>query len=141
MIELSGEERVALERRARGVTAPWREVQRARMILYAAEGAQDTEIAARLDCHPEIVSRWRARSCECRLEGLADKPRTGRPRRLPPEQVAEIKEAIACGLPVTHGLPLSAAGCWISTSGASRAVGCSPTSWSSAPTRSPSYRR
>lgn len=84
MIELSDAERVELERRARAVTAPWREVQRARMILYAAEGAQDKEIAARLDCHPEIVSRWRARFCECRLEGLEDKPRTGRPRRFPP---------------------------------------------------------
>ena len=84
VIELSVEERAELERRGRAVTAPWREVQRARMILYAAEGAQDKEIAARLDCHPEIVSRWRARFCECRLEGLEDKPRTGRPRRFPP---------------------------------------------------------
>ena len=59
VIELSAEERDALEHRAREVTAPWRDVQRARMILYAAEGLADIEIAARLDCHPDSVSsRW-----------------------------------------------------------------------------------
>jgi hypothetical protein len=84
VIELIDEERAELERRAREVTAPWREVQRARMILYADEGLADTEIAARLDCHPEIVSRWRRRFCEQRIDGLKDKPRTGRPRRFPP---------------------------------------------------------
>jgi hypothetical protein len=38
VIELSADERDELERRAREVTAPWRDVQRARMIVYAAEG-------------------------------------------------------------------------------------------------------
>jgi hypothetical protein len=84
VIDLSLEERDELERRAREVTAPWREVQRARLILYASEGLQDKEIAARLDCHPEIVSRWRRRFCAQRVEGLQDRPRAGRPRRFPP---------------------------------------------------------
>jgi DNA-directed RNA polymerase specialized sigma24 family protein len=84
LIELSVEERGELERRAREATAPWRDVQRARMILYASEGLPDKEVAARLDCHPEIVSRWRRRFCEQRIEGLQDKPRVGRPRRFPP---------------------------------------------------------
>ena len=48
VIELSVDERDVLERRAREVTALWREVQRARMILYASEGLQDKEIAATL---------------------------------------------------------------------------------------------
>ncbi|MGZ6640092.1 MAG: hypothetical protein ACXVII_45740 [Solirubrobacteraceae bacterium] len=42
MIELSDEERAELERRAGTVTLPFRTVQRARMILYAAEGMQDS---------------------------------------------------------------------------------------------------
>jgi hypothetical protein len=42
VIELSAEERDELERRAREVTAPWRDVQRARMIIYAAEGMADS---------------------------------------------------------------------------------------------------
>ena len=84
VIELSADERAELERRAGTPTLPWREVQRARLILYAAEGVQDKEIARRLDCHPEIVSKWRRRFCEERLGGLRDKPRAGRPRRFPP---------------------------------------------------------
>jgi hypothetical protein len=84
VIELSADERAELERRAGTPTLAWREVQRARLILYAAEGVQDKEIALRLDCHPEIVSKWRRRFCEERLEGLRDKPRAGRPRRFPP---------------------------------------------------------
>src|SRR3954468_20049569 len=84
VIELSAEERDELERRAREVTAPWRDVQRARMILYAAEGMADIEIAARLDCHPDSVSERRRRFCAERLDGLQDKPRSGRPRRFSP---------------------------------------------------------
>jgi hypothetical protein len=48
-VELSGEERSELERIARAEKRPWREVQRARIVLYAAEGKSDVEIAARLD--------------------------------------------------------------------------------------------
>jgi len=83
-IEFNDEECVELERRARSPTLAWRDVQRARIILYAAEGLQDKEIAARLDCTAEIVSKWRRRFCEQRLEGLQDRPRAGRPRRFPP---------------------------------------------------------
>jgi len=83
-IELSEDEHRELERRAATPTLPWREVLRARMILYAAEGMQDVDIASRLDCHPDVVSKWRRRFCEARLEGLKDKQRAGRPRRFPP---------------------------------------------------------
>jgi hypothetical protein len=84
VIELSADERDELERRAREVTAPWRDVQRARMILYAAGGMADIEIAARLDCHPDSVSSRRRRFCAERLDGLRDRARAGRPRRFPP---------------------------------------------------------
>jgi transposase len=104
-IELSHEERVALERTAPAEKLPFQEVQRARIVLYAAEGLHDTEIAATLDTSPGLVGRWRRRFAEHRLEGLRDKPRSGRPRRFPPEQVAEVK-AIACELPISHGRPL-----------------------------------
>src|SRR3954471_22860714 len=84
VIELTEPERAELERRASTVTLPFRSVQRARMILYAAEGMQDIEIAARLDCSPDSVARRRARFCAERLDGLEDHPRSGRPRRFPP---------------------------------------------------------
>jgi hypothetical protein len=83
-IELSDRERCELERVARSETMPFRDVQRARIVLYAAQGLHDTEIAARLDTTPGIVGKWRRRFAERRLEGLKDKPRAGRPRRFPP---------------------------------------------------------
>jgi hypothetical protein len=83
-IELSGAERSELERIARAEKRPWREVQRARIVLYAADGKTDVEIAARLDTSAGIVGRWRRRFFEERLEGLKDRPLAGRPRRFPP---------------------------------------------------------
>jgi hypothetical protein len=83
-IELTADERAELERRAQTPTLPFRDVQRARLILYAAEGVQDKQIAVRVDCHPEVVSKWRRRFCEEGIEGLKDRPRAGRPRRFPP---------------------------------------------------------
>ena len=83
-IELTADERVELERRAQTPTLPFRDVQRARLILYAADGLRDREIAVRVDCHPEVVSKWRRRFCEEGIEGLKDRPRAGRPRRFPP---------------------------------------------------------
>jgi transposase-like protein len=83
-IELSDEERAELERRARAEKLPFQDVQRARIVLYAADGVPDTEIAGRLDTSAGLVGRWRRRFAEQRLEGLKDKPRAGRPRRFPP---------------------------------------------------------
>ena len=75
---------MVLERRARAEKLPFQDVQRARIVLYAAEGLHDTEIAARLDTSPALVGRWRRRFAEQRLDGLKDKPRAGRPRRFSP---------------------------------------------------------
>ncbi|MBV8221422.1 MAG: helix-turn-helix domain-containing protein [Solirubrobacterales bacterium] len=65
-------------------SAPFRRVQRARIVLYAAQGLTNVEIAARLDATPEVVAKWRRRFRSDRLAGLADRPRAGRPRRFPP---------------------------------------------------------
>jgi Homeodomain-like domain len=83
-ITLSDEERSVLEGTAGLLKAPFREVQRARIVLYAAEGLPDAEIAGRLDCTPDTVAKWRRRFCKQRLDGLRDQPRAGRPRRFPP---------------------------------------------------------
>jgi hypothetical protein len=84
VIELSAEERVELERLAATVTLAFRVVQRARIVLYAAEGMQDIDIAARLDRSADSVARRRRRFCAERLDGLEDQARSGRPRRFPP---------------------------------------------------------
>jgi DNA-directed RNA polymerase specialized sigma24 family protein len=84
VIELSEKERHELEAIAGRLTAAFRTVQRARIVLYAAQGLTNVEIAARLDTAPEVVAKWRRRFRLERLEGLKDKPRAGRPRRFPP---------------------------------------------------------
>ena len=60
-IELTEEEERELTRRARAEKLPFQDVQRARIVLYAAEGLPDTEIAARLDTTAGIVGKWRKR--------------------------------------------------------------------------------
>jgi transposase-like protein len=84
VIELTEEEQLELEAIAGRLTAPFRTVQRARIVLYAAQGSTNVEIAARLDTTPEVVAKWRRRFRLERLAGLTDKPRAGRPRRFPP---------------------------------------------------------
>lgn len=83
-IALTDEERAHLEAAARRYTSPYRDVLRARIVLYAAAGLRNDEIAARLDTPRQIVSKWRKRFHEQRLAGLADVPRGGRPPGFPP---------------------------------------------------------
>jgi hypothetical protein len=78
-IELSVEERRSLEAHARRYTLPYRDVVRAKIVLMAAQGVDNDEIALRLDTRREIVSKWRKRFFEERLAGLAERPRRGRP--------------------------------------------------------------
>jgi len=59
-------------------------VLRAKIVLLAAAGLRNDEIADRLDLRREAVSRWRKRFFEERLCGLEDQPRPGRPRSFPP---------------------------------------------------------
>ena len=82
--ELTPEERSALERRARRQTASRREVFRAQVVLLAADGLRNDEIAERLGTVRTTVSRWRNRSFEDRAAGLVDRPRSGRPRASSP---------------------------------------------------------
>ena len=83
-IELSPGERMALKSTSRRYSAPYREVVRARIVLLAAGGAENVEIARRLELPVQVVSKWRKRFFEERLAGLAERPRTGRPPAFPP---------------------------------------------------------
>jgi transposase len=58
---------------------PYRDVVRAKIVLLAAEGLGNDEIAARLDTRREIVSKWRKRFYDDGLPGLEERPRGGRP--------------------------------------------------------------
>ena len=83
-IVLTKQEREELERRANKYTLPYFIVARAKMILLAAQGLANGEIANSLSTRREIVSHWRKRFFEKRLGGLEDFPRPGRPRVFPP---------------------------------------------------------
>ena len=83
-VVLSQQERTELEARARRYSLPYREVVRARIILLAADGVPVEEIAHRLDTPREVVWKWRKRFLEEGLEGLAERPRRGRPGVFPP---------------------------------------------------------
>ena len=84
VVELTAEERRVLEGRARRYTLPYRDVVRAQIVLMAAEGLGNEEIAARLNTRREVVWQWRKRFCEERLQGLEERPRRGRPAVFPP---------------------------------------------------------
>jgi transposase len=79
VVELTAEQRHELEARARRYTLPYRDVVRAKIVLMAAEGLDNDEIANRLDTRREIVSKWRKRFFEHGLAGLDERPRGGRP--------------------------------------------------------------
>ena len=85
-IILRQEEEQELARRVARYTLPYFEVIRAKMILLAAQGLGNDEIAAKLDTRREIVSMWRKRFFEKRLEGLEELPRPGRPRSFSPRR-------------------------------------------------------
>jgi hypothetical protein len=83
-IELTDEERAVLESLARSYTLPYWQVTRAQMVLMAADGLRNDQIAARLRCRRDVVSQWRKRFFEQRVAGLEDRPRRGRPPTFPP---------------------------------------------------------
>ncbi len=78
-IVLSENERKELERIASQYTLSYYVVVRAKIALMAAQGLDNKTIGEKLSTPREIVSKWRKRFYEKRLDGLQDKPRPGRP--------------------------------------------------------------
>jgi transposase len=86
VIVLSKAERRELESVARKYTSAYRDVIRAKIILYAADGLSNDLIASRLDTPRQIVSKWRKRFHELRLSGLEEHARGGAPARFSPQR-------------------------------------------------------
>jgi hypothetical protein len=97
IIALSSLDESVLQARARASTAAHGDVIRARIVLAAAEGATNTQIAAEVGVYVDTVRQWRRRFATVGLPGLEDRPRSGRRRGFTPIQVAEVK-ALACTL-------------------------------------------
>jgi transposase len=90
-VELTEEQARQLRSWARGRRTPARLVRRAQIVLLAAEGKQNKEIAAELRIMPRIAALWRSRFLELGLDGLIkDGPRSGRKPSLSTEKVQRI---------------------------------------------------
>jgi putative transposase len=114
-IELSDKARLDLEKLVARHTTGQQKAQRARIILKAAEGKNNAEIAREINQSIDMVRLWRRRwrelepigwddlSAEERLEDL---PRPGAPARLSADQVCQIVQ-LACEAPEQAGRPIS----------------------------------
>lgn len=90
-ISLTAEQHAQLTRYARSRNVPVRLNQRAKMVLLAAEGRQNKEIATMLGTTPPTVARWRLRFLQKGIAGIEkDAPRSGRKPELAAATVQEI---------------------------------------------------
>ena len=114
-IELSERERQELDALTRRHTTPQQLALRARIVLAAAAGANNAQIARDLDVSLDTVRRWRERwlvlqpasSEELPIpDRLTDAPRPGKPVRITAEQVCQIV-ALACEPPADSQRPIS----------------------------------
>jgi transposase len=87
---LTDDEREQLEAWARRRKSAQALAQRSRIVLAAADGLTNSEIARRLGIHRSVATRWRNRFARERLDGLLDEPRPGRPRTITDAQVEEV---------------------------------------------------
>ena len=114
-LDLTLDEQRDLTALVRRHTAPQQLVLRARIVLLAADGLNNSQIARTLGLEADTVRLWRQRwptgqdvaltdrSVE---ERLTDAPRSGCPARITPEQVCRIV-ALACEAPSATGRPIS----------------------------------
>jgi putative transposase len=114
-VELPADERQALETLVRRHTAPQQVAVRARIVLLAADGWNNSQIAREVGLEVDTVRLWRRRWRSFQgvaladlsvQERLTDAPRSGRPARITPEQACRIV-ALACAAPSRSGRPIS----------------------------------
>jgi len=115
VVELNDQERQGLETLVRRRSTPQQVAQRGRIILGAAAGFNNSQIARQLGLDVDTVRFWRNRWLGLRAasledlsleERLRDAPRPGAPARITPEQVCQIL-ALACEAPSQRGRPIS----------------------------------
>src|SRR6201998_1333879 len=88
---LNSEQRQALERMARARSMPARLVERARIVLLAADGMENKQIARRMNLTEKKTARWRSRFLAGGIAALEkDAPRPGKPRTIAEHQVRRV---------------------------------------------------
>jgi transposase len=103
---LTADEGTELRRRAGARPLPARVVERAKMILLLREGQRVPAVAKQLGVGADVVRGWLKRFNAAGLNGLQDRPRSGRPTTYAPEQVGKGVEA-ALTSPEELGLPFA----------------------------------
>ena len=98
-VVLDEDQRHRLETVVRSRTAPVREVQRARIVLGAADGMSNAAIARALSVRQNTVRTWRNRFAEQGMAGLGDLSRTGRPPVYGPDVHLRIVAAVTSERP------------------------------------------
>ena len=101
---LTDEERETLRRWARRAKSSQALAQRSRIVLGCAAGKSNKEVAAKVGVWPQTVYKWRQRFVQSGLDGLADEPRPGGPRKISDEQIEAVVMATLQRQPVdaTH---------------------------------------
>jgi hypothetical protein len=79
-IKLSQREKAEIRRLSRQLSAPFRLVVRARIVLLASQNVRTMEIVRRVGAPRQAVLRWITRFHAEGIAGLVDRPRPGRPR-------------------------------------------------------------
>lgn len=90
VLEVTADERVDLERYARGRTTAQALAFRARIVLLCASGKTNTQVAREVKADLGVVGKWRKRFIKDRVAGLADLPRPNVHRKLDDERVEEV---------------------------------------------------
>ncbi len=114
-IDLTDIERHELETLVRRHTTPQQLALRARIVLRAAAGVNNSQIARQLGVNVDTARRWRQRWRALQpatlddlpvTDRLTDAPRPGKPRRITDEQVCQVA-ALACQAPERASRPIS----------------------------------
>src|SRR6266702_5950849 len=123
-VRLTAKRRRKLVRIVRAGTGPQRLVLRAKIVLAAADGQANAQIARDLGCSVAVVRTWRGRFTVRGIPGLFDKPRSGRPEvhgpsvrlaiiavatSVPPEGESQWSHPLIAGHLRERGLAISAA--------------------------------
>jgi putative transposase len=100
-LSINEEERAQLLSIVRARRLPSALTQRARIILACEQDANNKAVAADLGVGAHTVGKWRNRFITHRLEGLYDELRSGRPRTIEDEAIAELLIKTLAGKPKT----------------------------------------
>ncbi len=89
-LSVTAEQREQLQSWSRRAKTAQALALRSRIVLLAADGLRNTEIARKQGCSLPTAGKWRQRFIEFGVDGLLDEPRPGTPRKLSDKQVEQV---------------------------------------------------